>query len=79
MVSWQFLLIGSFAALGAALALGTLAALWRYHRTGAFPNQPEPGPVDRRQLVASWLRVGVGLVVAVVGVAALSATGAAGG
>lgn len=75
MVSWQFLLIGSFAALGAALALGTGAALVRYYRTGAFPSQDPGTEVRTGQLVALWARVVVGLVVAVAGVASLSAQG----
>lgn len=75
MESWQFLLIGSFAAIGAALSLGTLAALWRYRRTGAFPGQEQTTEVGRGQLVGLWLRVVVGAAVAVAGTAALANVG----
>lgn len=68
MVSWQFLLIGSVAAVGAALALGTAAALLRYHRTGSFPGRDARDPVTTGQLVALWVRVAVGVVVAAGGV-----------
>lgn len=71
--SWTFLLVGSFAAVGAALAVGTLLAIVRYHRTGAFPGREEPGgDVTTAQLVALWVRVGVGVVVAAIGVWALA-------
>lgn len=63
--SWTFLLIGSFAALGAALAVGTLAAIVRYHRTGAFPGGGAGGgeEVSTGRLLALWVRVGIGVVV----------------
>jgi hypothetical protein len=66
--SFGFLFFGSIGAIGAALAFGTLAALLRYHRTGAFPGH-EPGEViTRRKYVRLWLRVVVGLIVAAYGV-----------
>ncbi|MEX2550284.1 MAG: hypothetical protein WD638_08650 [Nitriliruptoraceae bacterium] len=74
--SWAFLLIGSFAALGAAMALGTLAALWRYHRTGMLPgaetNDGEPAP---GRIAALWGRVGVGVVLTVIGIIATDRAG----
>jgi hypothetical protein len=74
--SWIYLVVGSFAAVGAALALGTLAALVRYHRRGEFPHQASRGGfVTRRTVVGMWARVGAGVVVAVAGVAALAARG----
>jgi len=76
--SWMFLVIGSFAALGAAMALGTLAALLRFRRTGTFPDGSgalDDGPVPRRRIVELWMRVVVGAVLAVAGVAALVARG----
>lgn len=72
--SWAFLLVGTFAAVGAALALGTLAALLRYHRTGTFPGDG-PQEVTTGRLVALWSRVVVGAVLAVVGVIALNRAG----
>lgn len=74
MDSWTFLLIGSLAAVGAAMALGTAAALVRYHRTGEFPGAPSDTPPPRR---IGWLyvRIVVGVAVAAYGVAALAARG----
>lgn len=70
--SWTFLLVGSFAAVGAALAVGTLLAILRYHRTGVFPGREETGgDVTTVQLVALWIRVGIGVVLAAIGVWAL--------
>jgi hypothetical protein len=70
--SWTFLLVGSFAAVGAALAVGTLLAILRYHRTGVFPGREEAGgDVTTVQLVALWVRVGIGVVLAAIGVWAL--------
>lgn len=59
----QFLLVGTFGAVGAALAAGTGAALLRYHRTGDFPGA-EDGSLPRARLVALWLRVIVGAAIA---------------
>jgi hypothetical protein len=69
--SWGFLLVGSFAAVGAAMALGTLAALLRYRRTGEFPGVSADQPVSRRRITALWIRVGVGVVLTAIGVVAL--------
>jgi hypothetical protein len=73
--SWAFLLIGSFAAVGAALALGTLAALLRYHRTGLFPGEETPGEAPRGRVVALWTRVAIGLVLTGIGIWALGRAG----
>lgn len=73
--SWSFLLVGSFAAVGAAMALGTLAALLHYRRTGEFPGAAAGEDVPRRRVLALWVRVGVGAIVAVVGVMALQQRG----
>jgi hypothetical protein len=73
--SWAFLLIGSFAAVGAALALGTLAAVLRYHRTGQFPGEDEPGEVERGRLVALWTRVAIGVILTGIGIWALGRAG----
>ncbi len=73
--SWTFLLVGSFAAVGAALALGTLAALWTYRRTGTFPGTDGPAELSRSRLVALWARVVVGVVLALVGIEALRRVG----
>lgn len=70
----QFLLVGTFGAVGAALAAGTGAALLRYHRTGDFPGVEE-GPVARTRLVALWLRVVVGAAIAAYAVVDLSSAG----
>jgi hypothetical protein len=73
--SWAFLLVGSFAAVGAAMAVGTLAALLRYRRTGIFPGYDEPAAVSRGRLVALWVRVGVGVVLTILGIVALGRAG----
>ncbi len=80
MASWQFLIVGSFAAVGAAMALGTLAALVRYHRTGQLPREDgSDAPASRGQLVGLWVRVVVGAGIAVYGVLSLSRAGLLGG
>lgn len=73
--SWLFLIVGSFAALGAAMAIGTLAALIRYHRTGAFPGTDEPSELSRGRLVSLWSRVAVGSVLTVIGIVAIERAG----
>ncbi|MFA9443834.1 hypothetical protein [Egicoccus sp. AB-alg6-2] len=73
--SWSFLIVGSFAAVGAAMALGTLAALLRYRRTGEFPGAAAGESVPRGRLVALWARVGVGAVLTAIGVVALQRQG----
>jgi hypothetical protein len=73
--SWAFLLVGSFAALGAAMALGTLAALWRYRRTGIFPGHDEPAELPTSRLVVLWVRVAAGTVLTVIGIVALERQG----
>jgi hypothetical protein len=73
--SFGFLLFGSVGALGAALAVGTLAAIARYHRTGAFPGH-EPGEVvERGKYVRLWVRVVIGLGLAAYGVYIVDASG----
>jgi hypothetical protein len=67
--SWLFLIIGSIAALGAAMAVGTLAALMRYRRTGSMPGSDEPTELSTGKVVSLWIRIVVGVVVAVVGIA----------
>lgn len=66
--SWLFLIIGSIAAMGAAMAFGTVAALWRYHRTGQVPGSDKQIEMSRGKAISLWLRVGVGTVVAVYGI-----------
>jgi hypothetical protein len=73
--SWTFLLVGTFAALGAAMALGTLAALWTYRRTGTFPGADGPAQLPRNRLVALWTRVVVGLILTGIGLEALRRVG----
>jgi hypothetical protein len=73
--SWAFLLVGSFAAVGAAMAVGTLAALARYRRTGSFPGDDQPAALTRRRLVALWIRVAAGLLIAGVGIEAIRRAG----
>ena len=72
---WTFLLVGGFGAIGAAMALGTLAALVRYHRTGAWPGAGDAADVTTGRLVGLYLRVIVGTVLAVVAYVSLSSRG----
>jgi hypothetical protein len=73
--SWAFLLIGTFAAFGAAMALGTFAAILRYHRTGVFPGADESATVSTGKYVALWVRVGVGVVLTIAGIIAVDRAG----
>jgi hypothetical protein len=73
--SWTFLFVGSFAALGAAMAAGTLAALWRHRRTGTMPGSHDPVELSPRRRAALWGRVAVGLALAAVGVVAMRRAG----
>ena len=73
--SWAFLLVGTFAAVGAAMALGTLAALLRYHRTGIFPGADETAGVSTGKYVALWVRVAIGVVLTIAGFIALARAG----
>jgi hypothetical protein len=73
--SWAFLILGSFAALGAAMAAGTVAALVRHRRTGTFPGSDEPVELEARQRTLLWARVIVGAVLAGAGVVALVRSG----
>ena len=80
MESWVFLLVGGVGAVGAALSLGTLAALVRHERTGEVPGRdadaPDPDPGVRRRLL---VRIVIGAVVAVVCAAILAERGLLGG
>lgn len=70
---WTFLLVGGFGAVGAALAVGTLAALVRWYRTGTWPDGT--GEASTGRLVGLWLRVIAGAVVASWAVISLSRDG----
>lgn len=80
MESWVFLLVGSLGAAGAAMTLGTLAAIVRVRRTGTLPGQPDdappPPPGTERRL---WVRVVLGAVVAVTAALVLAEQGLLGG
>lgn len=73
--SWMFLLVGSFAAMGAAMAVGTLFALIRHRRTGTFPGSDEPVELSRRRHVGMWARIVVGTILAAVGIVAIQRAG----
>ncbi len=72
---WTFLLVGGFGAVGAAMALGTMAALFRYHRSGAWPGQEDAAEVSTGRLVGLYVRVIVGLVLAIVAYVSLANRG----
>ncbi len=73
--SWLFLIVGSFAALGAAMAAGTIAALARHRRTGTMPGSDEPVEVSRGKRISLWIRVVVGTIVAIAGIIYIAQTG----
>lgn len=66
------------AAVGAALALGTGAALLTYRRTGAFPGQPvadDEGRPIRPNVAAAVTKLGVGVFLLIGGLAGLASRG----
>lgn len=71
---WQFILVGGFGAVGAALVVGTLAALTRWYRTGQWPDG-SGAEVGTGRIVGLWLRVVLGVVVAAWAVISLSQDG----
>jgi len=73
--SWTFLLVGSFAAMGAAMTVGTLAALLQHRRTGTMPGSDEPVELSPRRRRVLWGRVVVGLVLTGMGLQALRGAG----
>lgn len=73
--SWTFLIVGSFAALGAAMAVGTIAALWQHHRTGTMPGSDEPVELSPKRRRVLHLRIVVGLVLTAMGIQALRRVG----
>jgi hypothetical protein len=70
----RFLLVGTFGAVGAALAVGTAAALLRYHRTGEFPGT-DGEAISRGRRRSLWARVVVGGAIATWALADLSSAG----
>jgi hypothetical protein len=73
--SWTFLLVGSFAAVGAAMAVGTLAALLQHRRDGTMPGSDEPVDLTPARQRILWLRVAVGVVLTGIGIEALRRAG----
>lgn len=71
----RFLLVGTFGAVGAALAVGTAAALLRYHRTGEFPGGDAGHGVARSRLGWLWVRVVLGAAIAAWAVVDLRSAG----
>ncbi len=67
-------------AIGAALVLGTGAALVRYRRTGAFPNQPTDASPEavRGALRGSVLKLVIGVALVAAGLRMLAGVGAFG-
>ena len=72
---WTFMLVGTFGAVGAAMAVGTTAALVRYHRTGQWPGHDPTAEVTRARLVGLYLRVVVGLALTVYALISLADAG----
>lgn len=70
-------------ALGAALALGTGAALLAYRRDGVFPGQPadpaqDDGPPPATRITFALVKLVLGVVVALAGLAMLVSQGVIG-
>lgn len=84
MESWVFLLVGGLGAVGAAMTLGTIAAMVQYRRTGTLPglddgetaDAADPDAAVMRRLV---VRIVLGAVVAVVCALVLAEQGLLGG
>lgn len=72
---WTFIVVGTFGAVGAAMAVGTVAALVRYRRTGQWPGHEEGTDVTTGRLVGLYLRIVVGLALAVYATISLSDAG----
>lgn len=72
---WTFLLVGTFGAVGAAMAVGTVAALVRYRRTGQWPGREDGAEVTTGRLVGLYVRILVGLALAVYAVISLADAG----
>lgn len=73
--TWTFLLVGGFGAVGAAMAVGTAAALLRYHRTGQWPGRDDGAEVTTGRLVGLYARVIVGAGLAIYAFVSLSSRG----
>lgn len=73
--TWTFLLVGGFGAVGAAMAVGTAAALLRYHRTGEWPGRDDRADVTTGRLVGLYARVVVGAGLAIYAFVSLSSRG----
>ena len=71
-MNWAEIAAWGLIALGGALVLGTGAALVTYRRTGRFPAQPEGA---KPAVAMAWVKVTVGLVLAVWGIATLDSIG----
>lgn len=71
-MSWSIVAGEFLVGVGAALALGTGAALVRYRRTGSFPGQEEG---QSASVTSAWVKFGLGLGLLVWGLATLDAAG----
>lgn len=65
-------------AVGAAMFFGTGLALLSYHRNGVFPGQPLDGdgnPQSEPDVRSAWVKIGIGLILGVWGLAGLTSGG----
>lgn len=69
---WSIIFGELVAGVGAALAVGTGAALLRYRRTGRFPGQ---GEGQRPSVVTAWVKFATGVVLVAWGLATLDSAG----
>lgn len=76
--TWSDVLSYVVLALGGAMAIGTGTALFRYHQTGLFPGQPQDddgNPVGDPSVASAWIKVAVGGLLALWGLAGLVTDG----
>lgn len=72
--TWSDVLSYGLLAVGAAMAFGTGMALLTHHRTGLFPGQPiddDGNPVGEVPLRGAWVRVVLGTIIALWGLAGI--------
>lgn len=71
-MDWSIVAGEFMVGIGAALVLGIGLALLRYRRTGRFPGQPEDAEPS---LVSAWVKLGLGVIMVVWGIATLQRAG----
>ncbi|AXV09590.1 hypothetical protein DVS28_a4933 [Euzebya pacifica] len=73
--TWMDLVNWMLLALGAAMAGGTGVALFRFRRTGLFPGQPiddDGNPIGTPSITSAWVKVAIGGILVLWGLAGLA-------